>query len=120
MGGRIGRKRQTLPMRQTLQADFDLGVHVFSPQALRRYVERGGRRPSASAAVPSFQRLRPSPDGRCCRSEENTSELQSLMRISYAVFCLKNKKNTVLQTHKKLNYKRDIHNSITQSRSPET
>src|SRR3546814_8721949 len=25
------------------------------------------------------------------RSEENTSELQSLMRISYAVFCLKNK-----------------------------
>src|SRR3546814_20360059 len=28
-----------------------------------------------------------------CRSEEHTSELQSLMRISYAVFCLK-KKNT--------------------------
>src|SRR3546814_5207124 len=30
------------------------------------------------------------------RSEEHTSELQSLMRISYAVFCLK-KKNTTLQ-----------------------
>src|SRR3546814_5381893 len=28
------------------------------------------------------------------RSEEHTSELQSLMRISYAVFCLKTKKNT--------------------------
>src|SRR3546814_9303327 len=28
------------------------------------------------------------------RSEENTSELQSLMRISYAVFCLKKKKKT--------------------------
>src|SRR3546814_4729061 len=28
------------------------------------------------------------------RSEEHTSELQSLMRISYAVFCLKNKKHT--------------------------
>src|SRR3546814_9661743 len=28
----------------------------------------------------------------CNRSEEHTSELQSLMRISYAVFCLKNKK----------------------------
>src|SRR3546814_7826751 len=27
------------------------------------------------------------------RSEEHTSELQSLMRISYAVFCLKKKKN---------------------------
>src|SRR3546814_1809438 len=28
----------------------------------------------------------------CARSEEHTSELQSLMRISYAVFCLKQKK----------------------------
>src|SRR3546814_5670865 len=33
--------------------------------------------------------LRPAAD----RSEEHTSELQSLMRISYAVFCLKKKKN---------------------------
>src|SRR3546814_5056492 len=31
------------------------------------------------------------------RSEEHTSELQSLMRISYAVFCLKKKKHTTLQ-----------------------
>src|SRR3546814_1251108 len=31
------------------------------------------------------------------RSEEHTSELQSLMRISYAVFCLKKKKTTKLQ-----------------------
>src|SRR3546814_2955388 len=29
----------------------------------------------------------------CSRSEEHTSELQSLMRISYAVFCLKKKKS---------------------------
>src|SRR3546814_1569347 len=29
-----------------------------------------------------------------CRSEEHTSELQSLMRISYAVFCLKKKTKT--------------------------
>src|SRR3546814_47952 len=35
------------------------------------------------------------------RSEEHTSELQSLMRISYAVFCLKKKKqNTKYQQHK--------------------
>src|SRR3546814_6031162 len=35
------------------------------------------------------------------RSEEHTSELQSLMRISYAVFCLKKKNNTAkcIQTH---------------------
>src|SRR3546814_2014130 len=30
------------------------------------------------------------------RSEEHTSELQSLMRISYAVFCLKKKKNKII------------------------
>src|SRR3546814_2011622 len=33
-----------------------------------------------------------------CRSEEHTSELQSLMRISYAVFCLK-KKISHIHTH---------------------
>src|SRR3546814_1063815 len=33
------------------------------------------------------------------RSEEHTSELQSLMRISYAVFCLK-KKKSIIQLHK--------------------
>src|SRR3546814_10244230 len=34
-------------------------------------------------------------DWRAIRSEEHTSELQSLMRISYAVFCLKKKHTTV-------------------------
>src|SRR3546814_4985776 len=33
------------------------------------------------------------------RSEEHTSELQSLMRISYAVFCLKKKKNKITTTN---------------------
>src|SRR3546814_7569433 len=44
-----------------------------------------GRRPQG--------RLKEPRHGQSCRSEEHTSELQSLMRISYAVFCLK-KKNT--------------------------
>src|SRR3546814_7597411 len=35
------------------------------------------------------------------RSEEHTSELQSLMRNSYAVFCLKQKKTTKRTKHKK-------------------
>src|SRR3546814_2083715 len=34
------------------------------------------------------------------RSEEHTSELQSLMRISYAVFCLKKKKKNRCQSNK--------------------
>src|SRR3546814_6787147 len=42
-------------------------------------------------ALPSPGRA---PPARASRSEEHTSELQSLMRISYAVFCLKKKKNT--------------------------
>src|SRR3546814_8484965 len=36
----------------------------------------------------------PAAKSRQCRSEEHTSELQSLMRISYAVSCMKKKKNT--------------------------
>src|SRR3546814_4117328 len=34
------------------------------------------------------------------RSEEHTSELQSLMRISYAVFCLKKKTNTMISQNR--------------------
>src|SRR3546814_8166492 len=40
-----------------------------------------------------------------CRSEEHTSELQSLMRISYAVFCLKKK-----QTHNTIDQTQSTHN----------
>src|SRR3546814_9418505 len=45
---------------------------------------------------PLFMLHNPAPHGfrgTLWRSEEHTSELQSLMRISYAVFCLKQKKN---------------------------
>src|SRR3546814_9423157 len=49
------------------------------------------------------------------RSEEHTSELQSLMRISYAVFCLKNKKRKKADTqptHKQIIIQqRHIHNN---------
>src|SRR3546814_2056167 len=40
------------------------------------------------------------------RSEEHTSELQSLMRISYAVFCLKKKKKYQLATKRRDNTNR--------------
>src|SRR3546814_2001906 len=42
----------------------------------------------------------PNPD----RSEEHTSELQSLMRISYAVFCLKKKKKRIKTTYQNIIY----------------
>src|SRR3546814_10892875 len=41
--------------------------------------------------------------GHSCRSEEHTSELQSLMRISYAVFCLKKKNINKTQHHQSTN-----------------
>src|SRR3546814_3742855 len=46
--------------------------------------------PDAGAVAQVGQHKRPAVEKR--RSEEHTSELQSLMRISYAVFCLKKKK----------------------------
>src|SRR3546814_6650697 len=54
------------------------------------------------------------------RSEEHTSELQSLMRISYAVFCLKQKKlNQLSTTHtpKLLTSTYNLHSNTLQSPS---
>src|SRR3546814_9972435 len=59
-------------------------VEIIERRALERRVEAGLNRERAAGA-------------RADRSEEHTSELQSLMRISYAVFCLKKKKN--ISTH---------------------
>src|SRR3546814_9013067 len=57
----------------------DLCRQYYAQNALIRIIDIGG----------SYRKL--------CRSEEHTSELQSLMRISYAVFCLKKKKTTKVQ-----------------------
>src|SRR3546814_1426700 len=43
----------------------------------------------------------------CVRSEEHTSELQSLMRISYAVFCLKKKRKNIDKVARKKICKKD-------------
>src|SRR3546814_7268301 len=48
---------------------------------------------------PGRSAFHPSNRGRKSRSEEHTSELQSLMRISYAVFCLKKKKQKLTTIH---------------------
>src|SRR3546814_5150468 len=49
--------------------------------------------------MPDRRRIPLGCDGRNCRSEEHTSELQSLMRISYAVFCLKKTPINTLDEH---------------------
>src|SRR3546814_4169303 len=62
---------------------------VYSSQTAQRY-------PATASAIRALL------DQHMLRSEEHTSELQSLMRISYAVFCLKkkNKKNEIQRKQK--------------------
>src|SRR3546814_7665063 len=56
---------------------------------------------------------------RIARSEEHTSELQSLMRISYAVFCLKKKKNYTKRsdTHELKNKEYNIQRALRSNKS---
>src|SRR3546814_10283789 len=61
---------------------------VGAPPNERRRIRRERR------TEPAFRTRLASPDKWQERSEEHTSELQSLMRISYAVFCLKKKNKT--------------------------
>src|SRR3546814_5339458 len=99
-------------------ANASLGMHLedayYSVRELREAVTlvhegvAGGKRKLASLLAnpdgDDFQRciyFCLAGRGRGARSEEHTSELQSLMRISYAVFCLK-KKN--------YHYNHSIHN----------
>src|SRR3546814_9107445 len=56
-----------------------------------RLIPEVPRRPLA-VAIEQAAHLRREQHDRAARSDANTSELQSLMRISYAVFCLKKKK----------------------------
>src|SRR3546814_9057743 len=55
--------------------------------------------PPTGASPQPAGSARAAPRAGAPRSEEHTSELQSLMRISYAVFCLKKKTNTYKNTH---------------------
>src|SRR3546814_9814496 len=77
---RGGRERRR-PLRRASRSYLSLGngvVHLLRSDVLRRFLRRIVLRAQPVGAM---------------RSEEHTSELQSLMRISYAVFCLKKKKH---------------------------
>src|SRR3546814_7976361 len=92
------RPRLLLRSHRPLAVRTDAETHRPPPAARRRRAARGdegGEQPSRLC------RLSDRP-----RSEEQTSELQSLMRISYAVFCWK-KKN--------IQHQKDIYPSIDQS-----
>src|SRR3546814_1003829 len=77
---------------------FHHGQVVEQPDDLERAgdaLERDMARRQAGCQAGSSI-IRPIEVARLSRSEEHTSELQSLMRISYAVFCLKKKKKQQL------------------------
>src|SRR3546814_3145068 len=80
---RAGRPLAGLHLREILRAD----------KARQRFADRQQQsfRRAPAAQGPDLERR-----AAAVRSEEHTSELQSLMRISYAVFCLKKKKPTTI------------------------
>src|SRR3546814_4498872 len=81
-----------------------IGEHaaVDDLAAVRQAVDTAGHRPRFTRAPRRTTAVRHH------RSEEHTSELQSLMRISYAVFCLKKKKQQHTHT-KRTNSSASIH-----------
>src|SRR3546814_2513144 len=80
-----------------LTAQMVLGFsHVRLPDFIdRRPVPRRGFQRAVLRLRPVLRPLERIIRPRLERSEEHTSELQSLMRISYAVFCLKKKNKTI-------------------------
>src|SRR3546814_1314655 len=76
----VSRSELRLEQDRFLVSPVDLRVYQYDGELLHRSSWADGR---VRSAVGGSWRL--------SRSEEHTSELQSLMRISYAVFCLKKK-----------------------------
>src|SRR3546814_9685067 len=90
----------------TSAAAMPTGMHTWPSMQAEQFGASGGKGTrfcmiylDAAQALYASQRLATNNDESLLRSEEHTSELQSLMRISYAVFCLKkqNKKKTSIR-----------------------
>src|SRR3546814_10080223 len=75
------------------QVDIGRAADLAIGAAVRLVIARAVAKIGAQREAPFFE-----PQRSARRSEEHTSELQSLMRISYAVFCLKTKMK--MHTHK--------------------
>src|SRR3546814_8738899 len=94
-----------IELRQVGRQAVPVGEAPSFARKIHRRVEMGVERqqPAVQRRLGGRGRLT-----RRARSEEHTSELQSLMRISYAVFCLKKKKHkeakTILTYNKTMKY----------------
>src|SRR3546814_8934746 len=97
-------RRAPVPQRRAPPAHAPrAGQHPFTGGGRAGVAGRRGRTGTALYLQPARGEIRlpgrAGAEGR--RSEEHTSELQSLMRISYAVFCLKKKNNKQKKNNKK-------------------
>src|SRR3546814_5296550 len=93
----LPQRRRQQAIRQILVTDGPQEPHDRQrPDRCGATVARGGKRTAVNHRVTDFDAGGPSvgENASGLRSEEHTSEPQSLMRISYAVFCLKKKKHT--------------------------
>src|SRR3546814_2216685 len=94
---------------RAFQAEYvdavDAAETVLLPQLDQRLAAADHVRDACALAVQApYRPLYHRPDAARLRSEEHTSELQSLMRISYDVLCLKTKKKNI-HTHKTIDHK---------------
>src|SRR3546814_1482710 len=88
---------------------------VLAEQALSnagRFPEDVSDEVATPKPVPPLPARKPEVPQAAIRSEEHTSELQSLMRISYAVFCLKKKKKNQTKSTKVITSYTNKHNTI--------
>src|SRR3546814_7217840 len=86
--------KPVLPVTEQLAADYLLGSQDYPGQADPHvWMDVSAWLRALDVVRVGLAALRPDLAASFSRSEEHTSELQSLMRISYAVFCLKKKNN---------------------------
>src|SRR3546814_5011516 len=91
------------PLRISVRATLEMADHYAPGTPLSQSKNYMDLKHAASAALPQgqhFTLIEAVAEHIIERSEEHTSELQSLMRISYAVFCLKKKKTNQQETYK--------------------
>src|SRR3546814_3883565 len=94
-------------MRQRLKCAIGLAISALWALSMRgRFTKAPRRNFPIGGSAPALVAVSTPISGRSglMRSEEHTSELQSLMRISYAVFCLKKKKNNTKHTYRHSNH----------------
>src|SRR3546814_10367207 len=89
------------PAEQLFTGDADAGFEITGEQGMKvkfpagAFLDADGLPVSGEVTVRLIELYSKTDIMLAGRSEEHTSELQSLMRISYAVFCLKKKKVTI-------------------------